>query len=76
MNIKEYQQIWCISFDQKTGSGATATVNAEVSVNEQLAEESQNPVIKNFKRRKISARFKDNICAANSAGMGRLSSKN
>ena len=41
------------SFDKKTGSG--------ISVNEQLAEELHKPVIKKFKRRKVCARFKDNI---------------
>ena len=40
-------------FDKKTGSG--------ISVNEQLAEEFHKPVIKLFKRRKVCARFKDNI---------------
>ena len=43
----------------KTGSG--------VSVNEQLAEELHKPVIKEFKRRKVYARFKDNIWAADLA---------
>ena len=55
-------------FDKKTGSG--------VSVNEQLAEELYKPVIKKFKRRKVYARFKDNIWAADLAEMGSLSSKN
>ena len=36
-------------FDKKTGS--------EVSVNEQLAKELHKPVIKNFKRTKVYARF-------------------
>ena len=40
-------------YDRKTGSG--------MSVNEQLAEELHKPVIKNFNRRKVYARFKDNI---------------
>ena len=40
-------------FDRKTGSG--------ISVNEQLAEELHKPVIKKIKRRKVYARFKDNI---------------
>ena len=40
-------------FDKKTGSG--------ISVNEQIAEELLKPVIKKFKRRKVLARFKDNI---------------
>ena len=55
------------SFDKKTGSG--------VSVNEQLAEESHNPVIKQLKRRNVYARFKGNICAVDLAEMGSLSSK-
>ena len=55
-------------FDKKTGSG--------ISVNEQLAEELHKPVIKKFKRRKVYARFKDNIWAADLAEMESLSSKN
>ena len=43
----------CKFFDRKTGSG--------ISVNEQLAEELHKPVIKKIKRRKVYARFKDNI---------------
>ena len=46
-------------FDKKTGSG--------VSVNEQLAEKLQKPVIKKLKRRKVYARFKDNIWTADLA---------
>ena len=55
-------------FDKKTGSG--------LSVNEQLAEEIHKPVIKKFKRRKLYARCKDNIWAADLAEMESLSSKN
>ena len=55
-------------FDKKTGSG--------ISVNEQLAEELHKPVKKKFKRRKVYARFKDNIWVADLAEMGSLSSKN
>ena len=40
-------------FDKKTGSG--------MSVNEELAKELHKPVIKNIKRRKVYARFKDNV---------------
>ena len=40
-------------FDKKTGSG--------ISVNEQLAEELHEPMIKKFKRRKVYARFKDSV---------------
>ena len=47
-----------------------------MSVNEQLAEELHKPVIKEFKRRKVYARFKDNIWAAGLTEMGSLSSKN
>ena len=52
-------------FDKKTGSG--------VSVNEHLAEELNKPVIKKFKRRKIYARFRDNIWAVDLAEMGSFS---
>ena len=62
-DIKDYQFL-----DKKTGSG--------VSLNEQLAEELHKPVNKKFKRRKVYARFKDNIWAADLAEMGSLSSKN
>ena len=55
-------------FDKKTGS--------RISVNEQLAEELHKPVKKKFKRRKVYARFKDNIWAADLAEMASLSSKN
>ena len=55
-------------FNRKTGSGA--------SLNEQLAKELHNSVIKNFKRRKIYAKFRDNIWAADLAEMKSLPSKN
>ena len=55
-------------FDKKTGS--------RVNVNEQLTEELHKPVIKKFKRRKVYARFKDNIWAADLAETGSLSSNN
>ena len=56
------------SFDKETGSG--------VSLNEQLAEELHKPIAKKFKRRKVYARFKDNIWAADLSEIGSLSSKN
>ena len=55
-------------FDIKTGS--------RLSVNEKLDEELQQPIIKKFKGRKVSARFKLNIRTADLAEMGSLSSKN
>ena len=60
--------IICKVFDKKRGSG--------ISVSEQLAEELLKPVIKKFQRRKVYARFKDNVWAADLAEMGSLSSKN
>ena len=47
-----------------------------MSVNEQLAEELHELVTKKFRRRKVYARFKDNILAADLAEMGSLSSNN
>ena len=55
-------------FDKKTRSG--------VSISEQLAEELHQPVIKKSKRRKVCARFKDNIWAAGLAEIESLSSEN
>ena len=45
-------------------------------VDEKLAEELDKPVIKNFKRRKAYARFKDNILPAYLVEMKSLCSKN
>ena len=55
--------------DKKTG------LRAGVRVNEQLAKELNKLVIKKFKK-KVYARFKDNICAADLAEIESLSSKN
>ena len=54
--------------DGKTGSG--------VSVNDQLAKELHNPVIKKFKSGKIYARFKENIWATDLDETESLPSKN
>ena len=54
--------------DKKTRSGA--------SVNEILGEELHKPVIKKLKRRRVYARFKDNIWEVDLAGMESLSSEN
>ena len=51
-------------------------IGARISVNEQLAEKLHKLVIKKSKRRKVYARFKDNIWVANLAEMVSLSSKN
>ena len=63
-------------FDNKTRSRVIVTSKVGVSVNEQIAEELHKPVIKKFKRRKVYARFKDNIWAVDLAEMESLSSKN
>ena len=54
-------------FGKKTGLG--------MSITEQLAEELHKPVIKKFKRKKVYARFKDNIWAADLAEIELLSLK-
>ena len=54
--------------DKKTGSVAR--------INEEPAQELHKPMIKKMKRRKVYARFKDNIWAVDLAEMGSLSSKN
>ena len=51
-------------FDKKIGSGA--------SVNEVLAQTLHKPVIKKFRKRKVYARFNDNIWGADLAEMGLL----
>ena len=47
-----------------------------ISVNEQLAEELRETIIKTFNSRKVSSRFKDDIWAGDLAEIGSLSSKN
>ena len=63
-------------FDKKTGWRVTATRKVGVSVNKQQAEELHKPVIKKVERRKVYARFKNNIQEADLAEMESLSSKN
>ena len=54
-------------FDKKTESGAIATSKSGINVNEQLAEELHKPATKIFKRKKVYARFKDKVWAADLA---------
>ena len=54
-------------WNQKKGFGTIATSIEGASLNEELAQELPKPVFKIFKRRKIFARFKDNIWAADLA---------
>ena len=51
-------------FDEKTGSGAKA------SAIEELSQELHKLIMKRFKRRRVYAKFKDNIWAADLAEMG------
>ena len=55
-------------FDNKTRS--------EINANKQLSEELHKPVIKNLKKRKVYARWKENFWAADLVEMRSLSSKN
>ena len=48
----------------------------EVNVNEYLAEELHTPAVKKFKKRKVYARFENNIWEADLAEMESLSFKN
>ena len=69
MDIKEPQQVWSLRFlKKKTESGKI--------VNEQLDEGLHKPVIKEFKRRKVYARFKDNIWAEDLVEMRSCISQN
>ena len=58
---------------KKTGSGAAATSKARGTVRGMLAQELTKPVIKKLKRRKVYARFKNNILASDLAEMISLS---
>ena len=49
---------------------------SRISVNEQLAEELDKQVIKTMKKRKVYARYEDNIWAADLAEIGSLPSNN
>ena len=60
-------------FNKKSkGSG----VNIPLEFNEQWAEELDKPVIRNFKKRTVYSRFKDNICGADLADMQLMSEFN
>ena len=62
--------------DQKNGSRGRVTRKDGIYLNEQVAEDLHKPVTKKFKRRKVYARFKNNIWAEDLAEMQSLSSKN
>ena len=60
-------------FDKKSkGSG----VNIPLKFNEQLAEELHKPIFRNFKKRTVYSRFKDNVWSANLVDMQLISKLN
>ena len=67
MDIKEHLQAWSISFLIKN---RMRNKGAKASVNEKLAKELHKPMIKKCKRRKVYAKFKDNIWTVDLAEMG------
>ena len=70
MVIKMDQEVQCISVQIKRGSGT------QRNVFEVLAQELHKQLVKKFRRRKVYARFKDNIWTADLDEMGSLSSMN
>ena len=76
MDIKEDQQVQPISFLMRKQDQERQQQAKQERVNEQLAKEIHKPVTKKIKRRKVYARFKDNIWAADLAVTESLSSKN
>ena len=62
-------------FDKKSASG-TGVDNNEIKQNVQLAKELHKPIIKNFKKRRVYSRFKDNIWGADLADMQLISKLN
>ena len=62
-------------FNERT-KGSRINNKENLLVNSQLAEELHKPTIKNFKRRKVYSRFKDNICGVDLADMQLISKYN
>ena len=62
-------------FDKKSASGSGVD-NNEIKQNLQLAEELHKPIIRNFKKRTVYSRFKDNIWGADLAHMQLISKLN
>ena len=70
IDVKKYQQLWSIScLIRKLNQGRERQVKNGSNVNRVLAQELNKPMMKRFKRRKVSARFGDNIWAADLAEM-------
>ena len=62
-------------FDKKSSSGSGVAKN-KIKQNMQLAEELHKPIIRNFKKRKVYSRFRDNIWGADLADMQLISKFN
>ena len=62
-------------FDKKSPSGSGVAKN-KIKQNMQLAEELHKPIIRNFKKRKVYSRFRDNIWSADLADMQLISKVN
>ena len=60
-------------FDKKSTGGG---VNISLEFNEQVAKELQKPIIRNFKKRKVYFRFRDNIWGADLVDMQLISKFN
>ena len=63
------------SFDEKSASG-NGVANNEIKQNPQLAEELHKPVIRNFRKRTVYLKFKDNVWGADLADMQLISKFN
>ena len=62
-------------FDEKSASGSDIA-NNEIKQNLKLAEELHKPIVRNFKKRTIYSRFKDNIWGADLADIQLISKLN
>ena len=69
-------------FDKKSKGSGIATlanksaIDIEVNPGEQLAKELHKPIVRNFKKRTVYSRFKDNIWGADLADMKLISKFN
>ena len=74
MGITEVLLLWfLIFFVKKTAGGA---IKNKVKQNKQLAEELHKPIIKKFKKRKVSSSFKEIIWGVDLADMQLISKFN
>ena len=74
--VNGYQRGLASKFFNKRTKGSGINLQANSLNNELLAEELHNPIIKNFKRRKVYSSFKDNIWGVDLADMQLISKYN